>query len=89
MKKQTEKVFRLEDVFDSYHFDEDVRGFDPDDEREPTLADSSSYVIEEDGCLYHYCGKTRIKVHEHFPEHGKSVSELIENVILHTAKKTA
>ena len=89
MKKQTEKVFRLEDVFDSYHFDEDVRGFDPEDEQETTLADISFYAIEENGCLYHYCGKTRIKVHEHFPEHGKSLSELIENVILHTAKKTA
>ena len=89
MKEQTEKIYRLEDVFDSYDFDEDVLGFDQDNEQEPTLENISFYAIEEDGCLYHYCGKTRIKVHEHFSEHGKSVSELIENVILHSAKMTA
>ena len=89
MKEQVEKIYRLEDVFDSYKFDEDVLGFDQDNEQEPTLKNISFYAIEEDGCLYHYCGKTRIKVHEHFPDHGKSVSDLIENVILHTAKKTA
>ena len=89
MKEQTEKIYRTEDVFDSYSFDEDVLGFDRDDEQEPTLEDISFYAIEEDGCLYHYCGKTRIKVHEHFADRGKSVSDLIENVILHTAKKTA
>lgn len=89
MKEQTEKIYRLEDVFDCYDFLEDVLGFDPDDEQEPTLENISFYAIEEDGCLYHYCGKTRIKVHEHFADHGKSVSDLIENVILHTAKKTA
>ena len=89
MKEQTEKIYRMEDVFDSYNFDEDVLGFDQDNEQEPTLENISFYTIEEDGCLYHYCGKTRIKVHEHFSDHGKSVSDLIENVILHTAKKTA
>ena len=89
MKEQTEKTYRLEDVFDCYDFLEDVLGFDPDDEQEPTLENISFYAIEEDGCLYHYCGKTRIKVHEHFSDHGKSVSDLIENMILHTAKKTA
>ena len=89
MKEQVETIYRLEDVFDSYKFDEDVLGFDQDNEQEPTLKNISFYAIEEDGCLYHYCGKTRIKVHEHFPDHGKSVSDLIENVILHTAKKTA
>ena len=56
---------------------------------EPTLKNNFYYASEKDGCLYHYCGKTRIKVHEHFSDHGKSVGELIENVILHTAKKTA
>ena len=88
MKEQSEKFDRLEDVFDSYYFEEDVRGFDPDVEREPTLENVSFYATE-DGCLDHYCGKTRIKVHEHFPDHGKSVGQLIENVILRTAKKPA
>ena len=53
MKEQTEKIYRLEDVFDCYDFLEDVLGFDPDDEQEPTLENISFYAIEEDGCLYH------------------------------------
>ena len=89
MKEQPEKIDRLEDVFDSYNFEEDACGFDQYGEPEPTLENSSFYAMEEDGCLYHYCGKTRIKVHEHFPDHGKSVGQLIENVILHTVKKPA
>ena len=43
MKEQTDKIYRLEDVFDCYDFLEDVRGFDPDDEQEPTLENISFY----------------------------------------------
>ena len=89
MNEHSEKTYRLEDESNSYNFEKHAPGFDQGYKPEPTLKNTSYYATEKDGCLYHYCGKTRIKVSEHFSDHGKSVSELIENVILHTAKKTA
>jgi hypothetical protein len=59
---------------------------DPD-ERKPTLEDSSIYMIAEDGTLYYFCGNTRIKVTEHFAETGKTLSELMEEMVLREAKK--
>ena len=59
---------------------------DPD-ERKPTLEDSSIYMITEDGTLYYFCGNTRIKVTEHFAESGKTLSELMEEMVLREAKK--
>ena len=59
---------------------------DPD-ERKPTLEDSSIYMIAEDGTLYYFCGNTRIKVTEHFAESGKTLSELMEEMVLREAKK--
>ena len=87
MEKEEKEIYRLEDVNNCYDFEKDVEGFYK--AMEPSIENTSFYATEKDGCLYHYCGKTRIKVSEHFSDHGKSVSELIENVILHTAKKTA
>ena len=89
MNERSEKTYRLENKSDSYNFEEDAPGFDQGYKPGPSLKIISYYATEQDGCLYHYCGKTLIKVREHFSDHGKSVSELIENVILHTAKKTA
>ena len=52
-----------------------------------TLENSSVYGIDEDGLLYFYCGHRRIKVTEHFPETGRTIGELMEDLILHEAKK--
>ena len=87
MDNTNEIINRLEDVY--FDSNQCILVFDLENEIKPAIENTSFYAVEEDGCLYHYCGKTRIKIHEHFPDHGKSVSELIENVILHTAKKTA
>ena len=93
MEKEEKEIYRLEDESDnesdSYNFEEDALGFDPDYEPEPTLENTSFYAIEEDGCLYYYCGNTCIKVHEHFADQGKTMNDLLENVILYAAKKTA
>ena len=59
---------------------------DPD-ERKPTLEDSSFYMIDEDGTLFYFCGNTRIKVTEHFAESGKTLEELMEEMVLREAKK--
>ncbi len=53
----------------------------------PTLANTAHYVRMPDGTVYFYCGNTRIKVSEHFAESGKSMDNLIENVIRHVAGK--
>lgn len=78
------EVYRLDDVY--YDYEKQLHFFDPAPTRQPTLENTSFYA-EEDGCLYHYCGKTRIKVDEHFSDHGKGIGALIENVILHIASK--
>jgi len=55
-------------------------------EPEPTLENTSFYVTEPDGTRYFYCGNTRIKVTEHFAEKGKTVSELVEDVVRYAAR---
>lgn len=39
------------------------------------------YGEDEDGTLYFYYGKTRIRVSEHFNDGGKPIGALIEGVI--------
>ena len=45
------------------------------------------YRYSKDGQLYFIHGKTRIKVTEHFPEGGKSLNTLLEDVIQFSAKQ--
>ena len=59
---------------------------DPGD-REPTLADTAIYIIDEDGVEYYCCGNTKIKITEHFAEEGKTMGELLEEFIIREAKK--
>ena len=59
---------------------------DPGD-REPTLADTAIYIIDEDGVEYYCCGNTKIKITEHFVEEGKTMGELLEELIIREAKK--
>ena len=58
-----------------------------EDEFEPTLENTSHYCTELDGTTYFYCGNTRIKVVEHFPEDGKSMETLIEDVIRYAGNR--
>lgn len=53
--------------------------------KKPATAPSGEYVTI-DGTLYFIVGKTRIKVTEHFAQEGKSLSDLLEDVIIHIAK---
>ena len=80
MEIETGTDYHLDDVY--YDYASDLKNFDPANYPRPTIENTSFYAMEEDGCLYHYCGKNRIKVHEHFSAHGKEISALIENVIL-------
>lgn len=50
-------------------------------EPEPTLENTSFYVTEPDGTKYFYCGNTRTKVTEFFATNGKTMDNLIENVV--------
>ena len=60
--------------------------FDDDwDEPEPTLENTSVYFTE-DGANYLIVGKTIIPVSEHFAESGKTVNEVIEDVIRYVVK---
>ena len=72
-----------------YHIDE-VYGvafqIEPED-REPTIAESALYMIDEDGIEYYCCGNTRIKITESFPEKGPSMNELLTDLIIREAKK--
>ena len=52
-------------------------------------APTGRLVVGKDGAEYFICGKSRIKVSEHFASEGKQLSELLENVIQHTANKAA
>ena len=54
---------------------------------EPTLENTSHYGTELDGTTYFYCGNTRIKVVEHFPESGKPMEALVEEVIRYAGKE--
>lgn len=44
------------------------------------------YTKDENGQEYFNYGRTRIKVIEHFPEEGKTITELIEELILREAR---
>ena len=46
------------------------------------------YGTEPDGEMYFYVGNTRIKVSEHFNDHGKTINDLIEDVIKYSAKSS-
>lgn len=41
---------------------------------------------KEDGTQYFICGKSRIKVSEHFAMEGRPIGELIADVIRHTGQ---
>ena len=63
--------------------------FDDDwDEPEPTLENTSVYFTE-DGANYLIVGKTIIPVSEHFADSGKTVNEVIEDVIRYAVKVTS
>ncbi len=49
--------------------------------------DRAFYAVGEDGQEYFYIGKTRIKITEHFPEKGRTMGELIEDLILYAARQ--
>lgn len=48
--------------------------------------ESMGRYITVDGTLYFLYGNTRIKVTEHFADSGKTVVDLLEDVILYEAK---
>ena len=85
MTENNETIERLADVY--FDYEKDLDGYVLPD-IEPTLENTSFYA-EEGGCLYYYCGNTRIKVHEHFAERSKPMSAMLENLILYTARKTS
>ena len=57
-------------------------------EPEPTLENTSFYVIEPDGTKYFYCGNTRTKVSEFFSPNGQTMDKLIENLVRFAAGNT-
>ena len=54
-------------------------------EPEPTLENTSVYFIE-DGVNYLIVGKTIIPISEHFADNGKTVGDVIEDVIRFVVK---
>ena len=46
------------------------------------------YGTEPDGEMFFYIGYTRIKVSEHFNDKGKSIEDLLEDVINYSAKSS-
>lgn len=58
-------------------------------EPEPTFENTSFYGIEPDGTKYFYCGNTRTRVSEFFDPNGKTMDNLIENVVRFVAGNTA
>ena len=57
-------------------------------EPEPTLENTSFYVIEPDGTKYFYCGNTRTKVMEFFSPNGQTLDKVIENLVRFAAGST-
>jgi len=57
-------------------------------EPEPTLENTSFYVIEPDGTKYFYCGNTRTKVTEFFSPNGQTMDKLIEKLVRFAAGNT-
>ncbi len=55
------------------------------EEPEPTLENTSVYFTE-DGVNYLIVGKTIIPISEHFADNGKTVGEVIEDVIRFAVK---
>ncbi len=49
--------------------------------------DKAFYAVGEDGQEYFHIGKTSIKITEHFPEKGRTMGELIEDLILYAARQ--
>ena len=86
MNEEQETPYRLDDVY--YDYEKLLNDYMMPD-RVPTPENTSFYADEEDGCLYYYCGNTRIKVHEHFAQRSKPMSVMLENLILYSARKTA
>ena len=86
MKQPYEKAVHLDNVY--YDYEIDLETYDPLCE-EFDLRDTSFYAVEEDGCLYYHCDHTKIKIQEHFVDHGKTMGDLLENVIRYAAKNTA
>lgn len=60
-------------------------------EKKKFTAPVGQLMVGEDGAQYFICGKSHIKVSEHFASasEGKSLSELLEDMIQHTANKAA
>lgn len=58
-------------------------------EKQFTGMDKAFYAVGEDGQEYFHMGKTRIKITEHFPEKGRAMGELIEELILYAARQDA
>ena len=56
---------------------------------QPIVGASAPQTIDKS--RYYNVGKTRIKITEHFPEQGPSVTDLLEDVIVHMGdrKKSA
>ena len=52
---------------------------------EPTLENTSFYVVGPDGTKYFYCGNLCIKISEHFADGGKQMDELVEDAVRHHA----
>ena len=42
-------------------------------------------ITDENGTQYFVCGKNRIKISEHFAAGGRSIGDLIVDVVRHTA----
>ena len=56
---------------------------------EPTIENKSFYARDEDDRLYFYCGGSRFEVSEHFADNGKTVKELLGDMIRYTAGVSA
>jgi len=56
-------------------------------EKQYTDMDKAFYAVDEEGQEYFYIGKNRIKITEHFPEKGKTMRELIEDLVLYAARQ--
>ncbi len=49
----------------------------------------TGHVVTEDGKQYFVCGNNYIEISEHFAVKGKTLRDLIEDVILYTADNRA
>ena len=56
-----------------------------DDLLKPTMR--GTIIIEEDGRKCFIYGKTRLHVTEHFPDKGKTFSEILDEIILQRASE--